>query len=295
MERASLLLNQFLEHLRSIQKFSPQTVRAYGSDLAQFLDFYGGQRLPETRAEVRDYLAHLHGLKRKKTTVARKVFAVRAFYRYLTERGRIALNPCETIRTPKAERLIPRVLTESEMSVFLDALPHEDFAGRRDRAIMEFLYATGLRVSELAGLQAGDLHLGERLVRVTGKGGKERIVPFHEGARAALVEYLEAAARQFPAPCATVFRNARGGPLTSRSVERIVARSYRQLIEIHRHVHPHLFRHSFATHLLQHGASLRVIQELLGHSSLATTEKYTSLDYEDLLRAYRSFHPHGAS
>lgn len=293
MDRATLLLNQFLEHLRSIQKFSPQTVRAYGSDVSQFIEHAGGKQLPETKAEVRDFLTHLHGLRRKKTTVARKVYAVRAFYRFLLERGRIAVNPWETILTPKAERRIPRILTEQEMSTFLDALPQEGFIQRRDRALMEFLYATGLRVSELAGLQTVDMHLRDRLVRVTGKGGKERIVPFHEGAQRVMEEYLAAAARQFQAPSPTVFRNARGGPLTARSVERIVAKTYHQLVATHRHVHPHLFRHSFATHLLQHGASLRVIQELLGHSSLATTEKYTTLDYEDLLRTYRRFHPHG--
>ncbi len=293
MDRATPLLNQFLEYLRSIQKFSPQTVRAYASDIRQFIGHAGGKQLPESKAEVRDFLTYLHGLQRKKTTVSRKIYSVRAFYRYLLERGRIAVNPWETILTPKAERRIPQILTEQEMSVFLDALPQDSFIQRRDRALIEFLYATGLRVSELAGLQVADMHLRDRLVRVTGKGGKERIVPFHEGAQRVMEEYLAAAARQFDTPSTTVFRNARGGPLTARSVERIVAKTYRQLVATHRHVHPHLFRHSFATHLLQRGAGLRVIQELLGHSSLATTEKYTTLDYEDLLRTYRQFHPHG--
>jgi site-specific recombinase XerD len=294
MERATVLLNRFLEHLAQIQKFSPATVRAYGSDIAQFLEHFGGQELPQSKPEVRDWLAALHGLGRRKSTVARKVYAVRSFYRWLEERGRITRNPWETIHTPKAERRIPRILTEEEMLSFLDALPRGDFADLRDRALIEFLYATGLRVSELSGLQAADLHLDERLVRVLGKGGKERIVPFHQDAVGVMRDYLQVAASRFGGRSATVFLNARGGPLTARSVERIVARVYHRLVAGHRHVHPHLFRHSFATHLLQHGAGLRVIQELLGHSSLATTQKYTTLDYQDLLRTYQRFHPHGA-
>ncbi len=148
-----------------------------------------------------------------------------------------------------------------------------------------------MRISELTGLQAGDVRFAERLVRVMGKGKKERIVPFHDFAGAILERYLRRRRVEFPGECEQVFVNARGGPLSQRSVERILRRVYGDLSHSQKHVHPHLLRHSFATHLLQRGANLRVIQELLGHSSLATTEKYTTLNFADLLKTYNKFHP----
>jgi site-specific recombinase XerD len=188
---------------------------------------------------------------------------------------------------------LPRVLSEEEMSAFLDALPEEGFLRLRDKALFELLYATGLRVSELTGLRRTDLLLRERLARVLGKGRKERIVPFHEEAAAVLGRYLRRLDAEFPGGNERVFVNRRGGPLTPRSVERILKAAWRGLSRSPSRVHPHLLRHSFATHLLRRGANLRAIQELLGHSSLATTEKYTRLDLSDLLQTYRRCHPRG--
>jgi integrase/recombinase XerC len=168
------------------------------------------------------------------------------------------------------------------MQEFLDALPEENFLQLRNKAIFEFLYATGLRISELTGLRDGDIRFAERLVRVMGKGNKERIVPFHDQAGAVMDRYLRQRRAAFHEDHQQVFVNARGGPLSERSVERILRRVYGELTRSQKHVHPHL---------LQRGANLRVIQELLGHSSLATTEKYTTLNFADLLKTYNKFHP----
>jgi integrase/recombinase XerC len=209
----------------------------------------------------------------------------------LVKSGSLAHNPLDGISTPKQDRRIPHILSEGEMQEFLDALPEENFLELRNKALFEFLYATGLRVSELTGLRSGDIRFPERLVRVMGKGKKERIVPFHDQAAAVMQRYLQRRRAEFPAAQDLVFVNFRGGSLTPRSVERILKAVYQRLAHSPQHVHPHLLRHSFATHLLQRGANLRAIQELLGHSSLATTEKYTNLNLSDLLQTYKKFHP----
>ena len=284
-------LNHYIAYLRDIKKFSSHTIKAYSIDIRQFLDFLSGNRLPLNRGSIRDFLAHAYGQSRRKTTVARKIYAVRSFYGYLVKTGAMEHNPFEGVSTPKLDRKIPRILTEGEMQEFLDALPEETLLQLRNKAIFEFLYATGLRISELTGLRADDIRFADRLVRVLGKGKKERIVPFHDQAAAVMDRYLRRRRAEFPQVQDRVFVNFRGGPLTPRSVERILRQVYLGLTRSQKHVHPHLFRHSFATHLLQRGANLRVIQELLGHSSLATTEKYTTLDLSDLLQTYKKFHP----
>jgi len=284
-------LNHYIAYLRDIKKFSSHTIKAYSIDIRQFLDFLSGNRLPLNRGSIRDFLAHAYGQSRRKTTVARKIYAVRSFYGYLVKTGAMEHNPFEGVSTPKLDRKIPRILTEKEMQEFLDALPEGTFLQLRNKAIFEFLYATGLRISELTGLRSEDIRFSDRLVRVLGKGKKERIVPFHDQAAAVMSRYLQRLRSDLGVTHDRVFVNFRGGPLTPRSVERILRQVYLGLTGSQKHVHPHLFRHSFATHLLQRGANLRVIQELLGHSSLATTEKYTTLDLADLLQTYKKFHP----
>lgn len=167
------------------------------------------------------------------------------------------------------------------------------FINIRDKAVFELLYATGLRISELTSLKWSDVNLEACLLRVLGKGKKERIVPFHQTAKTILLQYGAAAREKFKTVNDYIFLNNRGKPITPRAIEMIVQDSYNKIMDTKKHVYPHLFRHSFATHLLQRGANLRIIQELLGHSSLGTTEKYTSLKYEDLLHVYRQFHPRG--
>jgi integrase/recombinase XerC len=291
MDQDSRDLKKYIAYLRDIKKYSPHTVKAYAIDIRQFQAFFAGDRLELTKGNIRGFIAHVFSQSRNKATVARKIYAVRSFYGYLVKSGILEHNPLEGISSPKQERKIPRILTEGEMQAFLDALPEENFLQLRNKAMFEFLYATGLRISELTGLRANDIHFPERLVRVLGKGKKERIVPFHEQAASVMGRYLQRLRLEFPAAQELVFINSRGGSLTPRSVERILQAVYHDLAHSQQHVHPHLLRHSFATHLLQRGANLRVIQELLGHSSLATTEKYTTLNLSDLLQTYKKFHP----
>ncbi len=295
MDEENRDLKKFIAYLRDIKKFSDHTVKAYSIDIRQFLAFFSAKGLPLDKNSIRDFIAHIYGQNRNKATVARKIYAVRSYFGFLVRAGIRAHNPLDGIRTPKLERMIPQILTESEMNGFLDALPEDNFLRLRNKALFEFLYATGLRISELTGLKSGDIQFSERLVRVMGKGKKERIVPFHDQAAAVMARYLQRQRCEFKGTHDWIFVNFRGGPLSPRSVERILHQVYRDLTSSQKHIHPHLLRHSFATHLLQRGANLRVIQELLGHSSLATTEKYTTLNFADLLKTYHQFHPRDRS
>jgi len=284
-------LNNYIAYLREIKKFSANTLKAYAIDIRQFCNYFAEQRLPVSKNNIRDFIAHLYLKSKNKATVARKIYAVKSYYGYLVKTGIQTSNPFDGIGTPKLDKKIPQILTENEMQQFLDALPAENFLQLRNKALFEFMYATGLRISELTGLQGDDIHFAERLVRVMGKGKKERIVPFHEQAAAVMTQYIERQRAEFPGQSNRVFVNSRGGPLSQRSVERILKQVYHSLTHSSKHVHPHLLRHSFATHLLQRGANLRIIQELLGHANLATTEKYTTLNFSDLLKTYKKFHP----
>ncbi|MCX6554271.1 MAG: tyrosine-type recombinase/integrase [Candidatus Aminicenantes bacterium] len=284
-------LDSYLGYLREIKKYSAHTVKAYGIDIRQFCHYFDENKLSVNKNTIRDFLASVYAQRKSKATVARKIYAVKSFYGFLVRTGVLKNNPLEGTGTPKLDRKIPQILTESEMLEFLDALPEKNFLQLRNKALFEFLYATGLRISELTELKTGDVHFGERLVRVMGKGKKERLVPFHEQAAGILMRYLQCLRSEMSYQGDRVFVNSRGGALSQRSVERILPQVYRLLSGSSRPIYPHLLRHSFATHLLQRGANLRVIQELLGHANLATTEKYTTLNFGDLLKTYKKFHP----
>jgi len=284
-------VDNYLAYLREIKKYSPHTIKAYGIDIRQFCLYFSENRLAVDKNSIRDFLASIYLQRKNKATIARKIYAVKSFYGYLVKIGILKNNPLEGTGTPKLDRKIPQILTENEMLEFLDALPEKNFLQLRNKALFEFLYATGLRISELTELKATDVHFGERLVRVMGKGKKERLVPFHEQAAAVLARYLERMRGELRYGGDLVFVNSRGGKLSQRSIERILPQVYRHLSGSSKHIYPHLLRHSFATHLLQRGANLRVIQELLGHANLATTEKYTTLNFGDLLKTYKKFHP----
>ena len=294
MDNQSRNLTDYLDYLQHIRKFSPHTVKAYKQDIQQFLDYFQEGKLSIDKENIRDFITVVFLKTKKKTTVARKIYAVKSFFIYLLQKGKITKNPLDAIGTPKVDKILPEILTEREMLEFLDRLPEDTFLHLRNKAIFEFLYATGLRISELTGLKLVDINFDEELVRVMGKGKKERIVPFHDHAKKILLKYLAEAREQFKTSIEYIFLNSRGKKITDRSVEIILQNTYRKLTRSNKHVYPHLFRHSFATHLLQRGANLRIIQELLGHSSLSTTEKYTSLNYEDLLNVYKKFHPRGS-
>jgi integrase/recombinase XerC len=333
-------LRAFLAHLRLNRNASEHTVRAYDSDLTQFLVHLavssGRKRIDLQPSDltyhtVRGFLAALHDRGNSRASAARKVSAVRTFARYLRREGVLAHDPGTLVPTPKREIKIPHHLALTEMEQLLATPDDATPLGRRDRAILELFYASGLRLSELVGLDLEDINLGSRMVRVLGKGRKERIVPFNTTAAAALKAYLrdreaivngqlfesmKQARRTAPATAAAtqpsratnvvrerrrgakdrdaLFVNYRGGRLTPRSVHRLVTR-YVTRCSLRFGISPHALRHSFATHLLQAGADLRAIQELLGHVQLSTTQRYTHVNVAQLMDVYKKAHPRAKS
>jgi integrase/recombinase XerC len=284
----------FLRHLERERNASPNTIRAYGEDLAQFTGHLRRELGREPRPEdadhlaIRSFLAELHRRGLAKSSSARKLAGLRTFFRYLCREGRLETNPGRLLATPRQERRIPAVLDEAEVEALLD-MPGDALAAVRGRAILELLYATGMRCAELVALDAGEVDLGARMVRVVGKGRKERVVLFGQPAQQALAAWL-ARRRAVRPRTDALFLNARGGRLTDRSVRALVARRVGQAA-LARRCSPHTLRHSFATHLLTRGADLRAIQELLGHASLSTTQRYTHVDTRHLLEVYRKAHP----
>jgi integrase/recombinase XerC len=287
-------IDRFLLHLDRERNASPHTIRAYGEDLAQFADHLRGQVGREPRPEdadhlaIRGFLAALHAGGLRRVSAARKLASLRTFFRYLCREGVLQKNPAAVILSPRLERRIPSHLDEGEAAALLE-VPGADDASLRARAVLELLYATGIRCAELVGLDLPEVDFDARMVRVMGKGRKERVVPFGTRARDAVRAYLPARARTAPRTEA-LFVNRRGGRLTDRSVRSILAGRVRQLA-LAKRVSPHSLRHSFATHLLGRGADLRTIQELLGHASLSTTQRYTHVDLQRILDIYSKTHP----
>lgn len=290
---------RFLAYLEDQRHVSKQTLRAYVSDLAQFRAFLAErhtERLPgpetiDTLA-IRGFVARMHNGGLAKSSIARKLSAVRSFLKHAVRMGVIDVSPAEGIPTPKQPRLLPKNLTVDEVFALLDRIAGEDVAARRDRALLEFLYATGLRVGELAALDLDDVDHAGGLVRVVGKGNKERIVPFGSKARTSLLAWLSASEplRRSGGDANALFLNLRGTRLTDRSVRRILDRRMHEAA-LAAHVSPHALRHTFATHMLGAGADLRAIQELLGHESLSTTQRYTHVGVEALMAVYDKAHP----
>jgi integrase/recombinase XerC len=294
-------IRAYLRHLRLDVNSSAETLRAYGSDLGEFAAFLekevgGGREVAPKQVDrlaVRAFLGDLHRRQAKRSTVARKLAAIRSFFRYLKRQGKLSANPAAAVATPRQEKRLPKQLSVVEVQHLVEIADDSAPLGARDRAILELLYASGVRVSELTGLDLDDLDLGDGMMRVLGKGKKERMVPVGSKAIAAIRVYLRRRADLEPRPGRggdALFLNFRGTRLNVRSVRRIVDRYIRQCA-ILRKVSPHTLRHSFATHLLDAGADLRSIQELLGHASLSTTQKYTHVSTERLLRTYGKAHP----
>jgi integrase/recombinase XerC len=338
-------VEKFLQYLQSVKNSSPHTVLNYGKDLSQFLEYLsppGTQppALPEiTHMIIREFVGHLHDQGLEKSSIARKLAALRSFFKHCLREGLLVENPARLVPTPKLPKRIPPVLSAEEMNGFLNQLAEmgatasggrapepagkrrraggeaesprnapgnigeEGLFLRRDRALLELLYAAGLRVSELTGLNVADIDQQERVLRVRGKGNKERIVPYGSKAQEALEKYwplreellLQKSAarggRRGPAHLQAVFLNYAGRRLTQRSVGRLV-KKYVRLVNMNWDLHPHSLRHAFATHLLADGADLRAIQELLGHQSLSTTQKYTHASIRQLMEIYDKAHPH---
>lgn len=304
--RLATLIDSFLRYLRFERNYSSHTIAAYTRDLTEFIGYLnaaGGQRSLSVQEldhiTIREFLGFLQLKGNCKSSVARKLAALRSFFSFLHQEGLIRKNPARLVRTPKLPQKNPRFLSESQVEVILQIPDRKQDRGIRDWTMFELLYATGIRVSELVSLNVEDCSLSQHLVKVRGKGKKERLVPFGAKAAEALDAYLGIRGRllkrnRSASEPNALFLNLRGSRISGRSVQRILS-DYLRGHPDGLNAHPHLFRHSFATHLLNRGADLRTIQELLGHAQLSTTQRYTHLAIEELMKIYRSAHPRAQS
>ncbi|SHK51656.1 integrase/recombinase XerC [Desulfatibacillum alkenivorans DSM 16219] len=298
-------IDSFLESLAAERRYSPATCLAYGKDLREFFSYVAesglqGEISPENadvervdNLAIRGYLGFLHK-KNEKSTMARKLSSLRSFYRFLEKRGRVAVNPAQSVVTPKRKKTVAAHLTVDEAFALLDSILDDSLAGARDRAMFECLYSTGIRVSELAGLNMERVNFSGKTLRVLGKGDKERIVPVGAKALEHIKAYRDRLAVEGPKnldPDA-VFLNKNGGRLSTRSIRRILEKIVRDM-GLNRPLSPHGLRHTFATHMLDNGADLRSVQELLGHASISTTGRYTHVSIDRLMAAYDKAHPRG--
>ena len=313
-------IDRFIDYLRYERNASPNTIREYRRDVSQFMQFLtppGEKTMPLAHVDhrvIREFVGWSYDQKLEKSSVARKLAALRTFFKFCVREGVVKQNPARLVSTPKLPKRVPRVITAEEMNGFLDNILGGDAAAKRkrrakpreqddakvmlkrDRAILELLYASGLRVSELVGLDLGDIDRAGQMLRVLGKGRKERVVPFGSSAQAALEAYWPVREEILNRPGAepefqAVFLNHYADRLGARSVRAIV-KKYSRLADVNWDLHPHSLRHAFATHLLADGADLRAIQELLGHVSLSTTQRYTQASIQQLMNVYDKAHPH---
>jgi len=300
------LIEQFLEHLRYERNVSAHTLRNYRIDLEQFLSHLAGPESNKKRATpsveeidhltIREWLASLHSAQKSKSSIARKLAALRTFFQFLVREGLLELNPAKLVSTPRQEKKLPNHLSVEEAVRFIESPDTQTDLGKRDRAMLELMYATGVRVAELTTMNLGDIDFRGQLIRVTGKRRKQRVVPFGDPAGEALRSYLKIREKfLFNAPVSTrdeeaLFLTYQGTRITTRSVGRMVDKYIRLCAGMH-NISPHALRHSFATHLLDSGADLRDIQELLGHARLSTTQVYTHVSMEKLIEVYDKAHP----
>ncbi len=288
-------IEQFINFLHLERALSPNTVSAYRRDLAQFADSFSPPKLPlgVTRSEILDYLLKLKDAHLNPSSIARKLVAIKVFYRFLLSQNLIRVDPTAVIESPRIWKGLPEVLDVSEVIRLLKAAPGRDGKkGIRDRAMLELLYASGLRVSEMAALKLTDLHQEAGFLRCIGKGGRERVVPVGKMALSWIERYLTQARGSFkPRPeVKQLFLNRFGRPISRQSIW-IMLQYYARLAGLKKSIKPHTLRHSFATHLLEGGADLRVVQELLGHVTIATTQIYTHVDRARLKSIHAKYHP----
>lgn len=283
-------VERFLRYLSAERNASEHTCRNYALDLDQFFTFLTHHRVEAiTPLDIRRFVAHLSTKQHARRTIARKLSCLRSFFRFLCREGQLSHNPAASIPTPRLENRLPSFLDEQQMAKLLEAPPMTKWQGRRDRALLETLYSTGIRVSELVGLNLDDFDEISETVMVRGKGKKERLCPIGKTAVLAIQKYLATRPKQLRAPRA-VFVSQKGTRLTVRQVDRLLVR-YVRLAQLPASISPHSLRHSFATHLLDRGADLRSVQELLGHSSLSTTQIYTHVTPQRLKKIYDQTHP----
>jgi len=290
-------IENFLAYLQQERNYSDHTIRSYRTDLHQFEAFLTDFDLDYrqvARSDIRMYLAQLKRRRNRKATIARKLASLKSFYRYLKRKHAVDTNPAALVATPKQDKALPKFLTLEEINRLFELIDTGDFFGKRNRAILELFYATGMRIAELVTIRMKQIDLDHQLVRVLGKGGKERIVPFGNPAAAALRQYVSAR-RAFLMEAGALaeehlFLNKDAHGISARGVRMIVTRFLYMAADRHG-LSPHALRHSFATHMLDNGADLRAIQELLGHASLSTTQRYTHITHDRLMQIYRRAHP----
>jgi integrase/recombinase XerC len=292
------LINRFIEYLSTERNFSKHTIRNYKTDIQQFFWYLEHNGLSKDPAAVshimaRSFLSFLHK-KNKKSSISRKLASLRSFFKFLLEREMVRTNPMDVIFTPRKEKYIPTFLTVDEIDRLLDCPDQGDVLGLRDKAILEVFYSSGLRLAELAHVDIDSIDLGQGLVRVMGKGSKERIVPVGRPAISAVRRYIERRgelkAKNRSGEEKALFLNHRGRRLSERGIHGIV-RKYARKCALFKNISPHSLRHTFATHLLDAGCGLRYVQEMLGHVSLSTTQKYTHVTVDKLMEVYDKAHP----
>ena len=292
-------MEDFKSYIIAEKNFSKHTAKAYCSDILSFLVWMDEQSCEDVSfSKVREYLHFIQKFNYKKTTVARKIASLRTFYKYLYRERKVDSNPAMNLTNPKRPKSLPKFLTPDEVEKILNNTKIETPAGYRNRAILELLWATGMRISELSGLNFGDLNLEHNEIRVFGKGSKERIILVTDRAKNFLERYIESARalipKGFPVPDtgenSPVFINNTGYRLQTRTVRNVINEIVEK-INLPKHVTPHVFRHSFATHLIENGADLRVVQELLGHASISNTQIYTHVSTQHLKEVYNETHP----
>ena len=294
------ILDEFLKYLNVVKGYSHHTLRNYELDLQRFGTFLKGRGsdfLSVTKKDLRAYLSHLHEAGYKRRTILRATASMRSFYKYLTRQEKMSYNPMHEIDSLKAEKPLPKALTQEEVVQFLELPDTSDLLGLRDRALLELLYSSGLRISELTGLSRSDVDLSARLMRVRGKGKKERVVPMTKLASQWLTKYLDAPSRQQDGKRhkaerdhSAIFLNRWGRRLSVRSCDRLF-KAYQLQSGLAHRITPHTLRHSIATHWLENGMDLKTIQEILGHESLSTTQIYTKVTLDLKREAYDKAHP----
>ncbi|HHF51170.1 MAG TPA: tyrosine recombinase XerC [Candidatus Aminicenantes bacterium] len=281
-------IEEFLRYCEVERGYSAHTVINYRNDLIEFFRFAEKPVSKITPLDIRAFIEHLYDIDRARTTINRKISAIRRFFRYHVRENHVDIDPSSHITSAKAFRHLPEFLTLDEMALLLDSLPEKTEKELRDKTILELLYATGMRVGELVQLKTKDVHFEDCLVRIMGKGGKERLVPVHDRALSLIRRYLYIRSSEEK----RLFLSLRKHPLQERDIRRILDRALSSMA-FAKHITPHKIRHSFATHLLEKGADLRMVQELLGHSSLSTTQVYTHVTMETMKRVYERCHPRG--
>ena len=288
MKEKNKYLNQFVQYLEVERNYSNNTIKSYKNDLKEFFD-YSEKNLKDLKnRDIRLFIEYLYDIDRKRTTINRKISVLRTYFKFLRREELLDENPMEEILSAKNNKKLPDFLTINEINDLINSIGEENLLDLRNKTILELLYATGLRVEELVNLKKNDINFGNKYLKVTGKGNKERSVPITDIALKKVNRYLKR--RKYENEI--IFLSKNGNPLSQRDIRRIFKKLIKKMA-IDKNITPHTIRHSFATHLLERGADLRLVQELLGHSSISTTQIYTHISMEKMKEYYKKFHPRG--